>query len=207
LNRDFQPTLELIRRESPDVIFLMEFTPAWAEAMQVLGKEYPHSEELPSHGTDGVALYSRYPIADLEVKRVPGIGLPTFIAGIVMPRGRMTLVATHPASPGSPEHFDARNIQLAEVANWAAARSGPVVLVGDLNTTGWSPYFADLLEVSGLRDSRLGYGVEATWPWFPLPLRIPIDHCLVSPQVRIENRRVGPAVGSDHRPLLMDFSY
>ncbi len=206
-NRNFQPTLELIRRENPDVIFLMEFTPAWADAMRVLDQEYPYSKELPSRATDGVALFSRYPIADLEVKRDPGIRLPTFIAGIDMPQGRMTLLATHPASPGSPEHFEARNIQLAEVAEWAAERSGPVVLAGDLNTTSWSPYFADLLEVSGLRDSRMGYGVEPTWPWFPLPLRIPLDHCLVSPEVRIENRRVGPPVGSDHRPLLVDFSY
>lgn len=121
LNHDFRPTLELIRREHPDVIFLMEFTPAWAEAMHALDKEYPHREELPSHGTDGVALYSRYPIADLEVNRVPAIGLPTIIAGIALPQGRVTLVATHPASPGSAEHFDARNTQLAEVANWAAA--------------------------------------------------------------------------------------
>ena len=207
LNRDFQPTIDLIRRENPDLIFLMEFTPAWAEAMRLLGQGYPHSKELPSHATDGVALFSRYPIADLAVKRDPGIGLPTLIAGIDMPQGRLTLVATHPASPGTPEHFEARNIQLADVADWAAERSGPVVLVGDLNTTGWSPYFADLLEVSGLRDSRLGYGVEPTWPWFPLPLRIPLDHCLVSPQIRVVNRRVGPAVGSDHRPLLVDFSY
>ncbi len=176
LNRDFQPTLELIHDEKPDVILLMEFTPAWSKAMQAISHDYPYAKELPSQWADGVALYSRYPIADPVVNRSPEIGSPTVIAGIDMPQGRMTLVATHPASPGSAANFEARNIQLSEVAAWAAERSGPVVLVGDLNTTGWSPYFADLLEVSGLRDSRLGFGVEATWPWFPLPLRIPIDH-------------------------------
>ena len=185
----------------------MEVTPGWADAMKVLDQEYPYTEVLPSHSPSGVALYSRYKITDLEVKRIPGIGLPTIVAGIETPRGRMTLVATHPASPGSAEHFEARNMQLAEVAELAAQRSGPVMLVGDLNTTSWSPFFADLLSVSGLRDSRLGYGVEPSWPWFPLPLRIPLDHCLVSPEIAIANRRIGPPIGSDHRPLLVDFSF
>ncbi len=207
LNRNYGPTLDLIQRDNPDVIFLMEVTPAWAEALKRLDKEYPYSEVLPSHRPDGVALFSRHPIADLQVKRLPGVGLPTLVAGIEMPQGRMTLLATHPASPGSTRNFEVRNRQLREVAELAAARSGPVMVIGDLNTTGWSPFFQDLLDVSGLRDSRRGFGVEPTWPWFPLPLRIPIDHCLVSQQIAILDRQVGPAVGSDHRPLIVDFAY
>lgn len=207
LNRDFERTLALIRNERPDVVFLMEFTPAWAEAMQVLKADYPYSHEIPRHSPAGVALFSRHEITDLEVHELHDVRLPTLIAGITTPQGRLTLVGTHPSSPGSAKHFDARNRQLAEVAKLAAERSGPVVLIGDLNTTGWSPYFHDLLQVSQLRDSRLGYGVEPTWPWFPLPLRIPIDHCLVSREISVADRRVGPAVGSDHRPLVLDLSF
>jgi endonuclease/exonuclease/phosphatase (EEP) superfamily protein YafD len=103
--------------------------------------------------------------------------------------------------------FEARNLQLSMVADWAAERAGPVVLVGDLNTTSWSPFFSDLLSASGLRDSRLGYGVEATWPWFPLPLRIPIDHCLVSSHFDVKARRVGRNVSSDHRPIVVELAY
>jgi endonuclease/exonuclease/phosphatase (EEP) superfamily protein YafD len=207
LNRDFEPTLALIREEKPDVIFLMEFTPAWAEAMRALETDYPYSHLIPRHSPAGVGLFSRYEITDLQVHELHDVRLPTLIAGIATPRGRLTFVGTHPASPGSAEHFHSRNRQMAEVAKLAAERSGPVVLLGDLNCTSWSPYFADLLQVSQLRDSRLGYGVEPTWPWFPLPLRIPIDHGLVSREVSVVNRRVGPAIGSDHRPLLLEVSF
>ncbi len=42
---------------------------------------------------------------------------------------------------------------------------------------------------------------QATWNarrWVP---RIPIDHVVVSPEVKVIARRVGPDVGSDHLPI------
>jgi endonuclease/exonuclease/phosphatase (EEP) superfamily protein YafD len=38
----------------------------------------------------------------------------------------------------------------------------------------------------------------------PWPLRIPIDHALVSPELAGAVRRTGPHLGSDHRPLLIE---
>lgn len=207
LNRNFQPTLDLIADEQPDVILLLEITPAWVEALKPITMLYPYSEVMASHRTDGIALYSRYPITDLAVKRVAGVYLPTLIAGLDFPQGRVTVVGTHPASPGSEANFTARNAQLAAVAQWVAERAGPIVLIGDLNTTSWSPFFQDLVSNSGLRDTRQGFGVEPTWPWFPLPLRVPIDHCLVSQHFEVISRRVGPNVGSDHRPIMLDLAY
>lgn len=37
----------------------------------------------------------------------------------------------------------------------------------------------------------------------PIPL-IPIDHFLLSPDVKVVSREVGPEVGSDHRPVTID---
>jgi endonuclease/exonuclease/phosphatase (EEP) superfamily protein YafD len=135
------------------------------------------------------------------------VWLPTIVAKLDLPPGKMTLVALHPSSPGSEWNHDARNAQLLAAAEIAAQQKGPVMMLGDFNTTSWSPVFSDVLATSGLRDSRLGFGVEPTWPGVPLPLRIPIDHCLVSPEIAITDRRVGPDIRSDHRPLVVDFAY
>jgi len=98
-----------------------------------------------------------------------------------------------------------RDRQLREVGRIAAELPRPLILLGDLNITSWSPHFQDLLESSGLRDSRLGWGIQPTWPANPWLLRIPIDHALVSRDVRVIARRTGPAIYSDHRPIVLDF--
>jgi len=99
-----------------------------------------------------------------------------------------------------------RNHQLNEIANYIREGSeGYTILAGDLNVTPYSYYFRDLLRGSGLIDSGLGYGWQPTWsirmPWFA----IPIDHILVSPDIQVTNRAIGPSLGSDHHPVVVSF--
>ena len=56
-----------------------------------------------------------------------------------------------------------------------------------------------------MRDARRGFRIQPSWPNFIWPLRIPIDHTLVSRDVHIVDRGLGPSVGSDHLPVVMDF--
>ena len=80
------------------------------------------------------------------------------------------------------------------------------LLLGDLNCTPWSVWFHSLLQESGLRDSAIGHGLWPTWYALPTILAgIPIDHALVGGQIEVLRRHVGPYLGSDHRPLTMDF--
>jgi endonuclease/exonuclease/phosphatase (EEP) superfamily protein YafD len=97
-----------------------------------------------------------------------------------------------------------RNLEFLDLARMIGAEHDPVVLAGDLNSTGWSPRFTDLLADARLRDSRQGFGVQASWPTQFMLLGIPIDHCLVSPEIQVLDRRVGGPVGSDHLPIVID---
>ncbi len=205
LNQDHLPTVELVGTEAPDLFLIVELTPEWVEALRPIELDYPHSKLLPERDSAGIGLYSRRPFDEIVVRKLPS-GLPVIVARVTLSAGQLTFIGVHTASPIRRRFFHYRNLELDEIARVAAEVKGPVVVMGDLNTTSWSPYFGELLAASGLRDSRRGFGVQPTWPALPLPLRIPIDHCLVSPDVGIVNRRVGPAVGSDHRGVIVDFT-
>lgn len=205
LNDDYGATIELILREQPDFVLLLEVTREWAKALEFLHPEYPYRHVHVGGYGGGLAFYSRHEIKDVQLQQRDWEG-PTIIALLATPGGRMTFLGVHPNSPKSAAYFESRNRQLEQVGQLARATDGAVMLMGDLNMTSWSPYFKELLVASNLRDSRRGFGVEGSWPWLRGAIfRIPIDHCLVSSQVSVLNHRIGPAVGSDHRPVLVEF--
>ena len=80
-----------------------------------------------------------------------------------------------------------------------------MIVSGDLNLTCYSSGFGDFARAGGLHDTMRGQGLQPTWPtqwpWF---MRIPIDHCLVSPELGVRSRRLGGDIASDHMPVLVD---
>jgi endonuclease/exonuclease/phosphatase (EEP) superfamily protein YafD len=203
-NNQFAKVLHWIRQEQPDFFLLLEVTPQWIGACEELEDDYPYHRAAAQLSPGGIAFYSRVPTASLDIRYVGG--MPTVVAHMAPATGPFTVIGAHPSSPRSAAEFARRNREIDALTELAVFQRGPRVLIGDLNTTSWSPYFQDFLEATGLVDSRLGFGVEPTWPALPLPLRIPIDHCLVSRDVAVTGRRVGPAVGSDHRGVAIDLS-
>jgi len=118
------------------------------------------------------------------------------------------LVVMHPWPPSTRSGMVSRDQDLQAAGAWLAARRDtPTLLLGDLNVTPFAPTYADLLERSGLRDSQRGFGLQPSWPIHKLPLRIPIDHCLVSPHLTVLARRFGPEVGSDHFPVIVEVAF
>jgi endonuclease/exonuclease/phosphatase (EEP) superfamily protein YafD len=190
----------------PDVLVLEEVNVRWLEKLAGCLIGYPHSETRPRPDNFGIALYSRLPLRGCEVLEVGGAGIPSIRARIISAAGEFTVIATHPLRPGGAEYTERRNAHLAALPDLVRSCSAPVVLVGDLNTTPWSYHFRRLVRDSGLRDSSRGRGVQPTWPADLWPLRIPLDHCLHSPEIDVVNKEIGPSVGSDHLPVIVDFA-
>ncbi|MGB2680209.1 MAG: endonuclease/exonuclease/phosphatase family protein, partial [Candidatus Competibacter sp.] len=117
----------------------------------------------------------------------------------------LVVVGTHPLPPMNAGLARRRNEQLASLAEFARQTPDPLVMLGDLNITPWSPYFERLLADSGLRDGRGGHGLLPTWPVGWPMLWIPIDHVLVSDDVQIRRWQTGAVIGSDHYPVIVDF--
>jgi endonuclease/exonuclease/phosphatase (EEP) superfamily protein YafD len=196
--------LAAIQREAPDVLVIEEVNDRWLRDLRPLTGLFPHTVTVPRDDNFGIALFSRRPLAHQEVLDLGEVGVPTLRVRLALDGTRLTVLATHPVPPGSPRHYRWRNEQLQAVARMAAEQDGAVVVIGDLNTTPWSAHFRRMLRRGKLRDTGRGWGFVGTWPAWLWPLRIPLDHCLISGQLEVTHRRVGAAVGSDHLPLVVD---
>jgi endonuclease/exonuclease/phosphatase (EEP) superfamily protein YafD len=203
-NRQFARVRALIEEESPDVLLVLEFNEQWRVGLEEIEAKYPFSERAPRAHNFGIAIYSRLPFEQVSVIEISQQQLPAITASIQCEGRRLTFFGVHVLPPVSRTASAHRNQQFHDVASLVRLVPGPVVVAGDLNCTTWSPFFGRLVSGAGLVDSRRGRGLQATWPTFMPWLMIPIDHCLVSPDLEVVGRHVTPAFGSDHLGIVID---
>ena len=211
-NPNQQPIVETIQNHFADVTVVVEYENEWEEALEVLDRSYRYSiKELRWHGF-GIALFSKFPIADSQVHMLANTksDFPLVVAEIHAKNQKMIVVAGHFLSPLKAMKMEIRNQQIFEVSEIISdinkSKNLPVILVGDFNCVAWSPYLSDLMRECALRDARRGYPYQGTWPTDNLILQIPIDNTFVSDKIHIHNRTVLPADNSDHFPVLTEFS-
>ena len=192
----------------PDVAVFQEVTPAFLERLEATLLDYRLVEATPRNDAFGAAMFSRLPVESSRVENLTGS--PTPVADVRTPDGVVTVVGVHTLPPFfGLDDWRAQHEQLAELAN----RSERVVLIGDFNAIGRLRPMRDLVAAAELSDAHrdVGTGLGLTWPDTgigPLPAGIPIarlDRAL-SRGVTARSLRVGPAHGSDHRPIEASFS-
>lgn len=206
-NQSHEKVHRLLRDAQPDVVVLLEINERWLEALQPLTDAYTFTKHVILPGGFGIVLLSRMPVEHAQIVRLRATGLPSLVVSLTLQDRRVTIIGTHPVAPTSSFRTKHRNQHLADLAEFVLVQDQPTIVMGDLNTTSWSPGFQHLIRRAQLRDSRVGFGVQPSWPSMtPSPLRIPIDHCLVSHHIIVHQRRVGPHIGSDHYPIIVDFS-
>jgi endonuclease/exonuclease/phosphatase (EEP) superfamily protein YafD len=207
--------IEWLRGESADVVLLMEVHPSWIDSLESLRDVYPHQKVVARRDNFGIALLSKAPWSKVSVEAFGPAELPSLQAEIEHEGRSLTFLGTHPLPPGTSQMAADRNEQLRQVGWFARGiafdvggrPAEPLVLAGDLNLTEHSSYYHDLLRASGLADTRQGIGIQASWsPKFPF-LSLPLDHVLVSRDLAIVSRRLGPPLGSDHRPVVVQLAW
>lgn len=205
-NRQYDLVKQFISQTDADFVVVEEVDPPWLEQLQSLTNLYPHIEACPRDDNFGIALLSRHPPAKSGITHIGPAYVPSVFGHFSFGTNSLLVFGTHPVPPSTADNAAARNDQLAAIPAFLAPFGGDVVLLGDLNVTPWCHRFKAFLRTSGLKNSAQGFGVQATWPAYLPPLLIPLDHCLHTPGIRIHNRHTGPYIGSDHFPVIVDFS-
>jgi len=200
-NPDRERYLDWLDARPADVVVVQEVTAAWARELATL-RGYPYQHVLTREDPYGIAILSRWPLEEVTRVDLAGDGLPSLAAVVTVDGRRVQLYGLHTHWPVTPSLARARDTALSAAATLARASPLPVVLLGDLNLTPYSPPFDRLLGDGRLRDVLHGPGWRPTWRAGFWPLALRIDHVLVSPGLCVDDAIIGPDLGSDHRPVL-----
>ncbi len=207
-NTNYADVGEWVSQQDADVIVLQEVTPEWGQAMEAALSDWVLLDtDTAQPGTYVIMMFAA---PDVEIVDVAVSGLefyPAIAATVRIDDQDLLLYSLHALTPTFPSGVATANEQVDLAAEVALAHDGPVVITGDLNATRWSPVYRRLTDQVDLNDAADGDGLKGTWPdSLSFTGRIGIDHVLTSPGMCSFDRRLGPALGSDHLPVVVDLT-
>ena len=206
-NKQYDDVVSAVKKSGADLALLEEVTPVWLEKLTAgLAPEYAVVQASARDDNFGIALFSKIPVLESRILPLGYVQTPTVAAKFKLGESGAVcgLLATHVLPPLSAQYFRERNLQYDELRLFGNKYSKNLIIMGDLNTTSWSPFFQDLIKTGHLHDSTRGAGLQPTWPAYLYPFGIGLEHCLYSDAFKCIKRSVGSDVGSDHLPLIVE---
>jgi endonuclease/exonuclease/phosphatase (EEP) superfamily protein YafD len=203
-NPEPKAATDIIAETGADIILLTEYSRMWEPRLTFLNKDYPyyfHCAEWREVG--GTVMFSKFPIeaGDRYCHDYAALGLVRAnIAGVPVTIGSAHMRWPWPAS--GPRQLKAITPALESIGE-------NVLMAGDFNATVWSHHMQRLAQLGGL---TLYPGIGPTWILSPVPAwlaryaGLPIDNVLSKGAVRIVSARTLAPAGSDHLPVLVEFT-
>ena len=194
------------RAREADIVFISEMADTTCKALQDDAPEFTYCQ-LEFENYNGAPLSRAMAIL---AKKAPSnfsvlyndefYGRAILSADFEVAGEKSKFVFVHPIAPGFPAAMRARDATL-QAATELAKNSPSFVIMGDLNTTPWARVYRNL---AGHRagDPRF----VSTWMTRMPLIGLPIDHVLISDQMRVNTVEVGGYIGSDHRPVFVELS-
>ena len=195
-----------------DIVVLQEATDKTVAQAEALSTVYPYQIHQPRDDAFGMMVMSQHEFLESEKIILKGPYYTSFAFRVVIQPPEapapITVYALHPHPPTGPVAKAQREYELQFVAERIAEDSSEnIVMMGDWNITPFSPYFKDVLDVSGLNFQAYGFMQNPTWlsiNGFKF-LKIPIDHMLFSDGLSQMNKYAGPTFMSDHHMLIGEY--
>lgn len=211
-NDHYGDVVDFIRENQPDLVLLHESSLPWETAMESSGLGYEVFKARSEDLIFGTLVMVRKPTERLDIV---SFGFaesdPRSVEVAFQPEGwdtQLRVLSTHPLAPTDADRAALGDAQLDFAARWASDQQQPYLVSGDFNATPWSWPFRNLIEVGNLRNSQTGFGVQPTFAANSNPFfRVPIDHLVQSEELVVLNRSLGPAMGSDHFPLIVELKF
>lgn len=206
-NKTPEEFLRYIADVKPDVITLQEVSEIWLPKLAAISATWPHQKLCPgTNRVGGVAILARRPFVNdgmsdcsnsgaLAVETIDFNGMP------------ITVASVHLKWPWPHDQA----IQIAAMSDeFSRIKSaGDRILIGgDMNAAPWSAAVGFIASQTG---ARILPQARGSWLFPRLPasltrfIGLPIDNILASDRIMIDRVNPGPAFGSDHLPLEVEF--
>src|SRR6185312_94435 len=201
-NPTWEKVLSLIGRVHPDIITLAEVSPMWIGKLKLIEAAYPDPLICPSEvRIGGGAILSSRPMSDGRC-----FDRGTFATAAVNLNGRpVHAVALHLGWPWPSDQW----WQIERLAAPMAMIRSPALVAGDFNALSWSAAVTDMAKAGAL---GIVDPIGASWfdrrapKWLRPWLGLEIDHVMVKGGIVVHSARILEDVGSDHAPVLIEFS-
>ena len=215
-NLQHDKVLTVLKNADADVIAVLELgTDLESRLNEELDDRYQHRITEPSDdGNFGIGLWSKLPLQDEKIFHLTVPLVPSISAQVIWEGQPVRLFATHPIPPVNSRYFQARNRHLKLLAQRIRVQDqgsleASMIIVGDLNLTPWSPWYGKFLADAGLKDCIAGDRMASLTPtwyrWRLFPFGLVLDHGFCAGGLSCMSRKVLQDIGSDHRPVLLEF--
>lgn len=204
-NTDVEAIVASIRAADADMVVLIELGDAPAERLDELLAGYPHRVTTPRidrpSGPARSVIASRFPLTVIPDR---ADGLHAVGATVRTSLGPVHLLGVHLTRPWPFQEQWGQISQTMALQEIVDDLDGPVVAAGDFNSVSSARIGKQVRRDLGLHPAP---GFPGTWPAFlPSPMGMTIDQVWASPDLAFVSRRLGRATGSDHRPVVTDFT-
>ncbi|MGF1484286.1 MAG: endonuclease/exonuclease/phosphatase family protein [Opitutales bacterium] len=200
-NESLEAVLDWVQAQEPDIFIAIEYNSILARQLHALTDELGYERTFRfDHST---AIFSRLP---LQVRaNEPARGLVAVEIADPETRQNFLLTGIHLISPRQPRFWEHRNRQLEDLAQACASSDKPLLVMGDLNCSPYSPFFKKFVDASGLQPARGTWLPLVTWTRYSPLLFSSIDHVFISEGITTVRQATGPSLGSDHWPIVYEF--
>lgn len=194
-----------------DLVGLQEIQPSELELFRKgLGLEYSFVTDCDCSAEDTeIGLVSRFPIIEAyTIYEYANGGIIRAEIGVDQ-SSSLVVYVVHLTPPLSNSFYQRRQKAFDILTNALSEEDQEVVVMGDFNTTIYSPDLRDLL--ADTKD-QLNYVVTNSFPrcsWFGFGdiACLRIDHIFAPKTTSLRDFQIGNNVGSDHRPLMAEITF
>lgn len=194
------------RANSADIVALQEVLPDQIETVrqELSFRDVYMSDCDCSVNEDELALVTRYPIIEAETVNVDIRGGQIINVRLDVEGSPLRVFVVHLPVPIVPSTYATRERGFARLSELLESVNEPVVIMGDFNTTQWSPSLRRFSASNERLVNVVNNGSSAiSWcDRFVSLACLRIDHVFVDTQIEILSSEVGLSSGSDHRAII-----